>query len=547
MGCGSSKGAAAVEQPPASQTKDATLAEEGSAAAATKPVGSVEVYGVTGSMNCMSAVMLADASGCGKLVPCMPHQDTLKPEFLAMNPFHAVPLLKDGDFCLAETNAILHYMAEKYAPAAYPVADAKRCAFIDWALDRFSGVMYADAAKTIYPVLGYVSAPEDQAAAGKTCTENLQEFAKVFLKEKFIGGDKPSIADYRVAPFFFCYAHPQLKEVSCVEVPNRIKQFNKDFAEACSASGLMSVAGGYALKEMLDAKAGSPADMLTVSGIQETVNAALDFVMEIADAFKDKVTAGSGKVEIHGAPGSMNCMGPILIAKHAGCGDMVQCIPGVDTQKPEFLAMNPFHAVPLLKDGDFCLAESSAILRYLAVMYSQDLYPADAKVRGKINWAMDRFSSAMYDDAVKTLYPCFGYAAPPEDRSAAGKACTEHLKEFADVFLKDKFVAGDKLSIADFKVAPFFFAYEHDMVKEQSFVEVPERIRQFNKDFAQACSAAGMLAQAGGFAVKETLDKGDGPAIIANTEEQAPVDPQSGVAENPASSVQQPCGCGFLF
>mmetsp|Transcript_45847 Transcript_45847/g.116567 ORF Transcript_45847/g.116567 Transcript_45847/m.116567 type:complete len:293 (+) Transcript_45847:73-951(+) len=254
-----------------------------------------------------------------------------------------------------------------------------------------------------------------------------------------------------------------------------------------------------------------------------------------------------GSVEVYGVTGSMNCMSAVMLADASGCGKLVPCMPHQDTLKPEFLAMNPFHAVPLLKDGDFCLAESSAILRYLAVMYSQDLYPADAKVRGKINWAMDRFSSAMYDDAVKTLYPCFGYAAPPEDRSAAGEACTEHLKEFADVFLKDKFVAGDKLSIADFKVAPFFFAYEHDMVKEQSFVEVPERIRQFNKDFAQACSAAGMLAQAGGFAVKETLDKGDGPAIIANTEEQAPVDPQSGVAENPASSVQQPCGCGFLF
>lgn len=31
----------------------------------------------------------------------------------------------------------------------------------------------------------------------------------------------------------------------------------------------------------------------------------------------------------------------------------------------EFLSMNPYHTVPTIKHGDFCLHESSAILRYL--------------------------------------------------------------------------------------------------------------------------------------------------------------------------------------
>lgn len=32
---------------------------------------------------------------------------------------------------------------------------------------------------------------------------------------------------------------------------------------------------------------------------------------------------------------------------------------------PEFLAMNSYHCVPTIKHGDFCMHESSAILRYI--------------------------------------------------------------------------------------------------------------------------------------------------------------------------------------
>jgi len=187
----------------------------------------------------------------------MPFQGTTTPEFLAINPFHAVPALKDGDTCLAESNTVLRYMAESYVPDAYP-KDAKQRGFINWAMDRFGSAMNSDAVATIYPILGYAGPPADQAAAGKKCVENLEEFAKVFLKNKFVGGEKPSIADYKIAPFFFCYEHAVLKEKGLVECPDRVKQFNKDFAAACGdASGLLTSAGGFSLKEMLDAKVGA--------------------------------------------------------------------------------------------------------------------------------------------------------------------------------------------------------------------------------------------------------------------------------------------------
>jgi glutathione S-transferase len=55
-----------------------------------------------------------------------------------------------------------------------------------------------------------------------------------------------------------------------------------------------------------------------------------------------------------------------------------------DTRKPEFLALNPRHQVPVLVDGDFALYESSAIAEYLQDAYptqGQALFPTAVKNR----------------------------------------------------------------------------------------------------------------------------------------------------------------------
>jgi len=59
--------------------------------------------------------------------------------------------------------------------------------------------------------------------------------------------------------------------------------------------------------------------------------------VEIKDLLIGKATAGKGKVEIYGVPPSANCMGPVMLAKQAGCGDITHCMPGEGTRTPEFL------------------------------------------------------------------------------------------------------------------------------------------------------------------------------------------------------------------
>ena len=58
-----------------------------------------------------------------------------------------------------------------------------------------------------------------------------------------------------------------------------------------------------------------------------------------------------------------------------------------DTRKPEFVALNPRHRVPVIVDGDFVLYESNAIVEYLDDAYAgrgQPLFPGDVRNRALV-------------------------------------------------------------------------------------------------------------------------------------------------------------------
>ena len=68
--------------------------------------------------------------------------DTRKPEFLALNPRHRVPVIVDGDFVLWESNSIIRYLANKWAAHALLPVDPRRRAevdrWIDWQATEFN-------------------------------------------------------------------------------------------------------------------------------------------------------------------------------------------------------------------------------------------------------------------------------------------------------------------------------------------------------------------------------------------------------------------------
>ncbi|KAG4079212.1 hypothetical protein HA402_004587 [Bradysia odoriphaga] len=123
--------------------------------------------------------------------------------------------------------------------------------------------------------------------------------------------------------------------------------------------------------------------------------------------------------------------------------------------KPEFLKINPTHTLPTLDDNGFILWDSHAINTYLLTKFggnNHELYPSDIAQRARI----DQF---LHFDG-STLFPRFGslvvevcFQGLPEVSEYSLNRATEALS-FLNTFLeKSKYLAGDKLTIADISCA----------------------------------------------------------------------------------------------
>lgn len=120
---------------------------------------------------------------------------------------------------------------------------------------------------------------------------------------------------------------------------------------------------------------------------------------------------------------------------------------------------NPVGGIPALEDGDFRLAESNAILRYLARREGRsDLYPDDVRAASRIDWLLDLWSTA--------VRPAFGrlervvgvFGDPPDQREieAALPAAQDVLDAVEQLAAEDGTLAGG-FTIADCCAAPTLF------------------------------------------------------------------------------------------
>ena len=57
------------------------------------------------------------------------------PDMLAINPWHQMPNMTDGDVSIGESGAIVRYIANTYAPQLYGAKEPAKKAAINWALE----------------------------------------------------------------------------------------------------------------------------------------------------------------------------------------------------------------------------------------------------------------------------------------------------------------------------------------------------------------------------------------------------------------------------
>jgi glutathione S-transferase len=141
-----------------------------------------------------------------------------------------------------------------------------------------------------------------------------------------------------------------------------------------------------------------------------------------------------------------------------------------DTRKPEFIALNPRHQVPVLVDGDFVLWESNAIVEYLDEAYpgrGAPLFPGDAKTRALIRRLIEEIDN-YYGKAIDPILDQ-AFSVKPEERDL--KKIAESRKNAADeLAMFSKAMRGDylagPLSAADFTFYPLVaFLYRTQKMK----------------------------------------------------------------------------------
>lgn len=147
---------------------------------------------------------------------------------------------------------------------------------------------------------------------------------------------------------------------------------------------------------------------------------------------------------------------------------------GFPNYSPEFLAASPFHKMPALRERDFTLADSSAIIHYLEAKFPEPaLIPSEPELRGKAIW-FEEFADTIACAAVEKIFlnrivrPRFmGVEGNEEEASACERDFLPRMLDYLEQAVPDSgsFLVGGRLTVADIAVASPFVNYEHARAK----------------------------------------------------------------------------------
>ena len=142
---------------------------------------------------------------------------------------------------------------------------------------------------------------------------------------------------------------------------------------------------------------------------------------------------------------------------------------GLGARDPDFIEASPFGKIPAFRNGDFTLADSSAIVHYLeAIRPEPNLIPTEPEARARTIW---------YDEFADTiLFACgakmfFNRIVAPRflgregDLAAADAAEKDELPPILDyiesVIPESGWLVEDRLTLADIAVASPFANFRH--------------------------------------------------------------------------------------
>lgn len=163
----------------------------------------------------------------------------------------------------------------------------------------------------------------------------------------------------------------------------------------------------------------------------------------------------------------------VYAAERSVALENIPCPP--HAEDPGFRAASPLGKIPCLQDGDYSLADSSAIIHYLEAKFPQGgLIPAEAAARGKVIWFEEYADSEIYRVGSpvfvnRVLLPKMmkipGNEAAAAEAEKGAPAIFDYLE---GVVPADGFLVGDSLTLADIAVASPLINLDYGGVQVQA-------------------------------------------------------------------------------
>lgn len=145
-----------------------------------------------------------------------------------------------------------------------------------------------------------------------------------------------------------------------------------------------------------------------------------------------------------------------------------------EQRSPAFLAVNPSGRVPAIRDGDFSLGESNAILRYMVRRFCLDrLYPVGLEEQATVDMWWE-FCSVHINrpliDLAWNLLMAKKFGSQPDHAliAKAEKNLARDLPVLERHLMSRNFLCGPEVTLADINLLPFA-SYARDVLPMRDF------------------------------------------------------------------------------
>jgi glutathione S-transferase len=165
------------------------------------------------------------------------------------------------------------------------------------------------------------------------------------------------------------------------------------------------------------------------------------------------------RVILHDHPRSSNAQKVRFLLGVLGLSYERRRVP-FERQRPDWhLALNPVGGIPALIDGELALAESQAILRYLAAREQRaDLLPDAPRERAPVDWLLDAVATTLRPACREVDAPAYGWrpgrgigAEPPQpgDVPTVIAHISPALAAFSRLLGHGGYACHERLTLAD--------------------------------------------------------------------------------------------------